>query len=196
MFLRQQPVIYGREMRILPNLAVQQAQFRGLNSWTLFTYKQYNSFHHLTHYYTWDSRWPQPGSPLKTHHHKNPSVSPYDQRSCRCDQLSHKNLPMRGDNNMWMQWFFVSSLLPQEGDIYVYPSRQSSTRVRETFELNQLKSTPSQLLPVFSGFDRLQTCSHWFGPANILYIFLKSRLISSGVHCILCLRTTCVHDAS
>jgi hypothetical protein len=30
-------------------------------------------------------------------------------------------------------------------------------RVRETFELNQLKSTPSQLLLVFSGFDRLQT---------------------------------------
>ena len=33
-------------------------------------------------------------------------------------------------------------------------------RVRETFELNQLKSAPSQLLPVFSGFDRLQTCCH------------------------------------
>ena len=31
------------------------------------------------------------------------------------------------------------------------------TRVRETFELNQLKSAPSQLLPVFPGFDRLQT---------------------------------------
>ena len=29
-------------------------------------------------------------------------------------------------------------------------------RVRETFEPNQLKSTPSQLLPVFSGFNWLQ----------------------------------------
>jgi hypothetical protein len=34
------------------------------------------------------------------------------------------------------------------------------SRVRETFELNQLKSVPSQLLPVFPGFDRLQTCCH------------------------------------
>jgi hypothetical protein len=34
------------------------------------------------------------------------------------------------------------------------------SRVRETFELNQLKSAPSQILPVFSGFDRLQTCCH------------------------------------
>ena len=33
-------------------------------------------------------------------------------------------------------------------------------RVRETFELDQLKSVPSQLLPVFPGFDRLQTCCH------------------------------------
>ena len=33
-------------------------------------------------------------------------------------------------------------------------------RVQETFELNQLKSAPSQLLPVFPGFDRLQTCCH------------------------------------
>ena len=49
------------------------------------------------------------------------------------------------------------------------PSHES--RVRETFELNQLKSAPSQLLPVFSGFDRLQTCCHSFGPANILYFF-------------------------
>jgi hypothetical protein len=41
-----------------------------------------------------------------------------------------------------------------------------------TFELNQLKSAPSQVLPVFfSGFDRLQTCCHSFGLANILYFF-------------------------
>ena len=48
------------------------------------------------------------------------------------------------------------------------------SRVRETFELNQLKSAPSQLLPVFSGFDRLPTCCHSFGPANILYVFFPS----------------------
>ena len=34
------------------------------------------------------------------------------------------------------------------------------SRVRETFELNQLKSAPSQFLPVFSGFHQLQTCCH------------------------------------
>jgi hypothetical protein len=44
-------------------------------------------------------------------------------------------------------------------------------RVWETFELNQLKSAPSQLLPDFSGLDQLQTCCHSFGPANILYFF-------------------------
>jgi len=33
-------------------------------------------------------------------------------------------------------------------------------RLQETFELNQLKSVPSQLLPVFSGFDWLQTCCY------------------------------------
>ena len=44
-------------------------------------------------------------------------------------------------------------------------------RVWETFDLNQLKSAPSQLLTVFSGFDQLQTCCHWFGPANIRCFF-------------------------
>jgi hypothetical protein len=39
------------------------------------------------------------------------------------------------------------------------------------FELNQLKSAPSQLLPVFPGFHRLQTCCHSFGTANILSFF-------------------------
>ena len=39
-------------------------------------------------------------------------------------------------------------------------SWQLHRRVRETFELNRLKSAPSQLLPVFSGFHRLQTCCH------------------------------------
>ena len=47
-----------------------------------------------------------------------------------------------------------------------------SLRVRETLELNQLKSAPSQLLPVFPGFDRLQTCCHSFGLADILPFFL------------------------
>jgi hypothetical protein len=45
------------------------------------------------------------------------------------------------------------------------------TKVQEIFELNQLKSAPSQLLPGFPGFDRLQTCCHSFGPANILLFF-------------------------
>jgi hypothetical protein len=35
-----------------------------------------------------------------------------------------------------------------------------SLRVWETFELNQLKSAPSQLLSVFSGLDWLQTYCH------------------------------------
>ena len=44
-------------------------------------------------------------------------------------------------------------------------------RVRETFELNQLKSVPSQLLPVFSGFDQLQTCCPfiWTGQYSIFF---------------------------
>ena len=46
-----------------------------------------------------------------------------------------------------------------------------NNRVGETFELNQLKSAPSQLLPVFSEFDRLPTCCHSVGPVNILYFF-------------------------
>ena len=32
------------------------------------------------------------------------------------------------------------------------------SKVRETFDLNQLKSAPSQLLPIFSRFDWLQPC--------------------------------------
>jgi hypothetical protein len=43
--------------------------------------------------------------------------------------------------------------------------------VWEIFELNQLKSTPSQLLPVFLGFDMMQICYRWFGPVNILLFF-------------------------
>ena len=52
-------------------------------------------------------------------------------------------------------------------------------RVGEALELNQLKSAPSQLLPFFSGFDRLQTCCHSFALANNLWFFFKCRLISS-----------------
>ena len=37
---------------------------------------------------------------------------------------------------------------------------RAQIRVQETLELNHLKSPPSQLLPVFSGFVRLQTCCH------------------------------------
>jgi hypothetical protein len=44
---------------------------------------------------------------------------------------------------------------------------QFNAGIRETFELNQLKSAPSQLLPVSPGFDWLQTCCHSF----ILYFF-------------------------
>jgi hypothetical protein len=58
---------------------------------------------------------------------------------------------------------------------------QPVTRVRETFELNQLKSAPSQLLPVFSGFHRLQTCCDQFGPADILYFFSSAGLFL--LHC-------------
>ena len=47
-------------------------------------------------------------------------------------------------------------------------------RVQETLELNQLKSAPSQLLPVFSRFDRLQTCCHSFGPVNIPFFLLRN----------------------
>ena len=39
-------------------------------------------------------------------------------------------------------------------------TRASGSGFRRLFELNQLKSTPSQLLPVFSGFHRVQTCCH------------------------------------
>ena len=45
-------------------------------------------------------------------------------------------------------------------------------RVRETFMLNQLKSTPSQLLPVFPGFNRLKLVTiHMDRP--ISYNFFK-----------------------
>lgn len=52
---------------------------------------------------------------------------------------------------------------------------------RETFELNQRKPAPSQLLRVFffPVFDRLRTCCHTFGPANIkvcFFFFFQCRL--------------------
>ena len=57
-------------------------------------------------------------------------------------------------------------------DHHEYPvdwtNEEGQPRVGETFYLNQLKSTPSQLLPVFPGLNRLQTCCHSFKPANIL----------------------------
>jgi hypothetical protein len=46
-----------------------------------------------------------------------------------------------------------------------------SSRVWETFELNQLKFAPFITSTGFPGFDRLQTCCHSFGLANILLLF-------------------------
>ena len=46
-------------------------------------------------------------------------------------------------------------------------------RIGETFELNQLKSAPSQLLLLFSGPDRLQTCCIHLD-RSISYIFFPS----------------------
>jgi hypothetical protein len=64
--------------------------------------------------------------------------------------------------------------LDDRGDVFEYRAYGNKLpRVRETFELNQLKSAPSQLLPVFPGFDRLQTCYHSFGPTNILFFFFQ-----------------------
>ena len=54
------------------------------------------------------------------------------------------------------------------------PSGGHRRRVRETFELNQLKCGASQLLPVFSGFDQLQTCCRSFGPANLLFFLFST----------------------
>jgi len=51
----------------------------------------------------------------------------------------------------------------------LHHTKTLQSKVRETFELHQLKSAPSQLLPVSSRFDRLHTCCHWFNPANILF---------------------------
>jgi hypothetical protein len=67
----------------------------------------------------------------------------------------------------------VLQLPPSRGSPELLERREEKrSRVWEAFELNQLISAPSQLLPVFfSGFDRLQTCCHQFGPANInIYI--------------------------
>jgi hypothetical protein len=67
----------------------------------------------------------------------------------------------------------------------LFPAPCLSPRVRETFELNHLKSAPSQLPPVFSGFHRFsqdftgcKLCCHEFGPVNILY-FVHGTLSSS-----------------
>jgi hypothetical protein len=54
---------------------------------------------------------------------------------------------------------------------YLQLVRYVDLKVRETFELNELKSAPSKLLPVLPGIYRLQTCCHSFGPANILQFF-------------------------
>jgi hypothetical protein len=61
---------------------------------------------------------------------------------------------------------------------------QGLPRVRETFELNQLKSTASQLLPVFQDLtgcklvavhlDRPISYAFFQVPANILFIVMTS----------------------
>ena len=49
----------------------------------------------------------------------------------------------------------ISHHLPSTISIH---TQKVPNRIWETFELNQLKSAPSQLLPVFPGFDQLQSC--------------------------------------
>jgi hypothetical protein len=62
----------------------------------------------------------------------------------------------------------------QSGVIGTSTTTIAKSRVWETFDLNQLKSAPSQLLLVFPGFYRLQTCCLSFGPANIPFFFTSA----------------------
>jgi hypothetical protein len=68
-----------------------------------------------------------------------------------------------GDGDeLWMYHSTVQTVvMGRIMNVSICRSSSLPSRVRETFELNQLKSAPSsQLLPVLSGFDRLQTCCH------------------------------------
>jgi hypothetical protein len=121
------------------------------------------------------------------------AARPHRVNRCLPAQLPHCPWPQPFDatTSIWRRWMrFGASTVQHRPSRYHTCLIQSGapvnlvtrlrTRVRETFELNRLKSTPSQLLPVSSGFDRLQTCCHEFGLANILFYFFKCRLISSS----------------
>jgi hypothetical protein len=55
---------------------------------------------------------------------------------------------------------WIHTLARNPTELKILLQKLINPRVPETFELNQLKSAPSQLLPVFPGFDQLQTCCH------------------------------------
>ena len=72
------------------------------------------------------------------------------------------------------QFSYLNFEVPCEGNINQI---EIHLRVWETFELNQLKSGFSTSTVFFTGFDRLQTCCHKFGPANTytytyIYIYI------------------------
>jgi hypothetical protein len=79
-------------------------------------------------------------------HVHTPNLNTGFNRLLESDVTATHNICMISTNNVWP--FFNCE------------SSNVCLRVWETLELNQLKSAPSQLLPVFSGFDRLQTCCH------------------------------------
>ena len=72
------------------------------------------------------------------------------------------------------------------GSVYIgfWTLKLKCTRVRETFELNQLKFAPSQIPPIFSRFDQLQTCCHYLDqpisyisfqvPTNLFFIVMTT----------------------
>ena len=111
-------------------------------------------------------------------------------RDSLCSQSNHCKLaiqlwlaPHRWRRRRWSKMTVNYWMMVERYPNLKEEEQHSHTKVRETFELNQLKSVPSQLLPVFSRFDRLQTCCHSFGPANILFFFFffKYWLISSSL---------------
>jgi hypothetical protein len=101
-------------------------------------------------------------------------------RYCRLPEDSNLDL-QKNLTSLWLSFLPCQSLAERVIFCRVDYYKLVWVRVRGTFELNQRKSASSQFLPFFSGFDRLQTCCHSFGPANILHFIFKCRLISS--HC-------------
>ena len=74
------------------------------------------------------------------------------------------------DDSQQKQLFFIK----KHAEIYslsLLMSKGSTNQGSGDFSAQPAKIRPPQLLPVFPGFDRLQTCCHSFGPANILYFF-------------------------